>query len=62
MISGSRGIGDTIIDQVSFQIDSYGDLHTQTAREIGKPLVDFMVAYVAQLDAEIDGAHDSQQW
>lgn len=51
-----KGIGDHIIDQVNFQISFYGELHTETARQIGKPLVDFMKAYVVQLDSEINAA------
>ena len=49
-----EGIGKHILDQINFQISLYGELHTETARRIGKPLVEFMKAYVAQLDAEID--------
>ena len=48
-----RGLGDHIIDQVNFQISFYGELHTETAKQIGKPLVEFMKAYVIQLDSEI---------
>jgi uncharacterized protein len=50
------GIGNHIIDQVNFQISFYGELHTETAKKIGKPLVDFMRAYVVQLDSEINAA------
>ena len=49
-----KGIGDYIIDQVNFQISFYGELHTETAKQIGKPLVEFMKAYVIQLDSEIN--------
>jgi uncharacterized protein len=52
-----KGIGDHIIDQVNFQISFYGGFHTETARQIGKPLVEFMKAYVIQLDSEISTAH-----
>lgn len=48
-----KGIGEHIIDQVNFQISFYGELHTETARQIGNPLVEFMKAYVIQLDREI---------
>jgi uncharacterized protein len=51
-----KGIGGHIVDQVNFQISFYGELHTETARQIGKPLVDFMKAYVVQLDTEINAA------
>ncbi len=48
-----KGVGDYIVDQVNFQISFYGELHTETARQFGKPLVDFMKAYINQLDSEI---------
>lgn len=51
-----KGIGDHIIDQINFQISFYGELHTETARQVGKPLVEFMKAYVIQLDSEINAA------
>jgi uncharacterized protein len=50
------GIGEHIIDQVNFQISFYGDLHTETAKQLGRPLVEFMKAYVLQLEAEITGS------
>ncbi len=56
--SEGKGIGEYILDQVNFQISFYGKLLTETARQIGKPLVDFMRAYVVQLDSEI---HATQQ-
>jgi HD superfamily phosphodiesterase len=51
--TAGQGIGDTIVDQVNFQICFYGDLHTATARRLGKPLVAFMRTYLIQLNAEI---------
>ncbi len=54
--SEGRGVGEYILDQVNFQISFYDELHTATARQIGKPLVDFMRAYVVQLDSEIHAA------
>ncbi len=48
-----KGIGDYIIDQVNFQISFFGDLCTATAKRLGKPLVEFMQAYVVQLELEI---------
>lgn len=51
-----KGIGNHIIDQVNFQISFYGELHTETAKQIGKPLVEFIKAYVIQLDSEINAA------
>ena len=55
-----KGIGEYILDQVNFQISFYGELHTETARQIGKPLVDFMKAYIIQLDSEINAATQKQ--
>ena len=49
-----KGIGDHIIDQINFQISFYGELRTETARQVGKPLVEFMRTYVTQLDSEIN--------
>jgi putative nucleotidyltransferase with HDIG domain len=48
-----KGIGDYIIDQVNFQISFFGDLCTATAKRLGKPLVEFMQAYVVQLESEV---------
>jgi hypothetical protein len=51
--AAGQGIGDYIVDQVNFQISFFGELCTPTAQWIGKPLVEFMQAYVIQLEAEI---------
>jgi uncharacterized protein len=51
-----KGIGGYIIDQVNFQIGFYDELHTETAKQIAQPLVEFMKAYVVQLDSEISSA------
>jgi putative nucleotidyltransferase with HDIG domain len=48
-----KGIGDYIIDQVNFQISFFGTLCTKTAKRLGKPLVEFMQAYVVQLESEV---------
>ena len=48
-----RGIGDYILDQVNFQISFFGELRTATAKRIGEPLVEFMKAYVVQLETEV---------
>jgi uncharacterized protein len=47
------GIGDYILDQVNFQISFFGELRTETAKRIAEPLVQFMKAYVLQLETEI---------
>lgn len=51
--AAGQGIGDYIVDQVNFQISFFGELCTPTAQRLGKPLVEFMQAYVIQLEAEI---------
>jgi uncharacterized protein len=51
-----KGIGDHIVDQVNFQISFYGELHTETAKRIGKPLVELMQTYVIQLESETNPA------
>ncbi|MCL5998871.1 MAG: HD domain-containing protein [Chloroflexi bacterium] len=53
-----RGIGAYILDQVNFQISFYGELHTETARQLAQPLVEFMRAFVVQLEAEINASRD----
>ena len=49
------GIGDFIVDQLNFQISCYGNLSTETARRLARPLVEFMKAFVVQLESEING-------
>jgi uncharacterized protein len=51
--ASGKGVGGHIIDQINFQIRFYDGLHTETAIQLGKPLVEFMRAYVLQLDSEI---------
>ena len=48
------GIGETIIDQINFQISLYDNLSTETARRLAKPLVKFMREYLVQLEREIN--------
>jgi hypothetical protein len=47
------GIGDTIVDQISFQISFFGELETRAAIEIAEPLAAFMRTFVHQLETEI---------
>lgn len=56
-----KGIGDYIIDQVNFQIGFYGEIHTETAKQIGQPLVEFMKAYIVQLDSEVNAAQNHRR-
>lgn len=55
------GIGDYIIDQVNFQISCYSNLRTETAKQFANPLVEFMKAYIVQLDFEINAGRDDLQ-
>ena len=48
------GIGDYIIDQINFQISYYDNLSTETAKQLAKPLVEFMKNYIIQLENEIN--------
>jgi putative nucleotidyltransferase with HDIG domain len=51
--ASGKGVGGHIIDQINFQISFYDGLHTETAIQLGQPLVEFMRAYVIQLGSEI---------
>jgi len=54
-----EGIGNYIVDQVNFQISLYGNLATETAQRIARPLVDFMTAYMIQLETEVNSGRRS---
>lgn len=47
------GIGHYIMDQMNFQLSCYDNLSTETAKQLARPLVEFMRAYIIQLDSEI---------
>ncbi|MFC1976077.1 HD domain-containing protein [Chloroflexota bacterium] len=47
------GVGSTIIDQMNFQLSCYENLNTASARQIARPLVEFMKVYLGQLESEI---------
>lgn len=47
------GIGDFIIDQLNFQISCYENLSTKTAKEIVKPLAEFMRDFIKQFEKEV---------
>ncbi len=53
--AAGQGVGEFIVDQLNFQISFYDDLKTQTARQLGKSLTEFMRAFMLQLASEIDG-------
>jgi putative nucleotidyltransferase with HDIG domain len=44
---------NTVIDQVNQQIIYYHNLHTQTAKDLARPLVGFMKNFILQLEQEI---------
>jgi HD superfamily phosphodiesterase len=48
-----KGFGAHIMDQVNFQMSYYDELHTETAKQMGRPLVEFMRAFVIQLESEV---------
>ena len=50
------GVGHYIMDQINFQLSCYDNLSTETARRLARPLVEFMRAYVIQLEREIRAA------
>ncbi len=45
--------GDYIVDQINLQIACYEDLSTEIARQLARPLVEFMKNYIIQLEAEV---------
>jgi HD superfamily phosphodiesterase len=51
--SDGTGIGQYIIDQINFQISCSDNLKTNTAKELAKPLLNFMKNYILQLESEI---------
>jgi putative nucleotidyltransferase with HDIG domain len=51
--TSGQGVGATIIDQLNFQISCFENLHTDTARQCARPMVNFMKTYLLQLEAEI---------
>lgn len=51
--------GPTLVDQLNFQISCYDNLNTDTARQIARPLVDFMQTFLDQLVREIEDGHSA---
>jgi uncharacterized protein len=49
------GIGPHIVDQINFQLSCADNLCTAAARQMARPLVAFMRAYLLQLEAEVLG-------
>ncbi len=56
-----QGVGEHIVDQVNFQISFFGELKTKAAKQMGRPLVEFMEAYIIPLEAEISASSRSRQ-
>jgi uncharacterized protein len=48
-----KGVGAYLVDQVNFQIGFYGNLSTRTAKRLAEPLVEFMQAFLLQLESEV---------
>lgn len=46
------GAGNTIVDQLNFHISCYENLTTKTAKQLAKPLVAVVRAFVQQLEVE----------
>jgi uncharacterized protein len=49
----SKGIGETIVDQINFQASCHDNLRTETARRLAAPLVAYMRGFLIQLESEI---------
>lgn len=47
------GVGHYMIDQLNFQISCFGNLRTESAKEVARPLIEFMKIYILQLESEI---------
>jgi HD superfamily phosphodiesterase len=51
--ASGRGIGQTIVDQINFQISCYENLRTQSAKEWGRPLQAYMQSFLCELEKQI---------
>ena len=49
------GIGETIVDQINFQMSCYENLRTDAAKAFGQPLVEFMRTFMDAFEAQING-------
>ena len=50
------GTGDYIVDHLNFHISCYGNLHTEAAKRLAKPLVEFIRDFIIQLESEVMGS------
>ncbi len=48
------GVGDTIVDQINFQMSCYDNLSTAAGREYGQPLVAFMRTFMDEFETQIN--------
>lgn len=48
-----QGIGETVVDQINFQISCWDNLHTPAAKRIAQPMVDYMKLFVVTVESEI---------
>ncbi len=48
------GVGDTIVDQINFQISCYENLRTASGKMFGQPLVAFMRTFMDEFEKQID--------
>lgn len=48
------GIGDTIVDQINFQISCYENLSTTAGKTFGLPLVNFMQTFMEAFESQIN--------
>jgi putative nucleotidyltransferase with HDIG domain len=60
--AAGQGVGPCIVDQINMQIAVGDDLRTATARELARPLVQFMNDFVLQLESEIEAARRGTTW
>ncbi len=54
--AAGTGVGPTLMDQINFQISCFDNLNTESARQLARPRVEFIRAFVEQLVREIQAA------
>ncbi|PIR93878.1 hypothetical protein COT97_04095 [Candidatus Falkowbacteria bacterium CG10_big_fil_rev_8_21_14_0_10_39_11] len=47
------GIGNYIVDQINFQLSCDYNLNTETAKQLARPMIEFMRHFVQQLEVEV---------
>ncbi len=53
MFDKGKEIRTSVIDHINFNISCFDNLNTETAKEIAKPLVEYMKQYILQFESEI---------